>query len=203
MHTGEGIQITYLGQFFQVFLYLWPMILLLFPHLTCLRSLSNMPRWSPAQRPTGRSTPPITGWCPSLFDPWGAFLCLCSQGGLFDLKDKKYMVSLSFMQTGLSSSLVLPLSLSWSIYPQETNSSCLAWGSSISYFTNTSSNSHSRNSGHGGYALEQRGFSRIFGWVCWCKIRWKVKEILWIIKPRKHQSLLLLHVSELDRCGIA
>ena len=104
VHTREGIQSTYLGQFFQVFLYLWPMISLLFPHLTCPRSLSNMPRWSPAQRPIGRLTPPITGWCPSLFDPQGAFLCICSQGGLSDLKDKKYMVSLSFIQTGLSSS---------------------------------------------------------------------------------------------------
>ena len=78
-YTGEGVQITYLGQFFQVFLCLWPMISLLFPHLTCPSSLSHMPRWNPAQRP----------------------------------------------------------------------------------------------SGIGGYALEQRVFSCIFGWVCWCKIRWK------------------------------
>ena len=33
--------ITYLGQFFQVFIRLWPMILFLFPHLTCSRTLPN------------------------------------------------------------------------------------------------------------------------------------------------------------------
>ena len=59
-----------------------------------------------------------------------------------------------------------------------------------------SSNSHNRSSDHGGYALQQRGFSLIFGWVSWCKTRWKVEEILWLIKPRKHHSLHLLDVSD-------
>ena len=63
----------------------------------------------------------IMVWCslPSL-TYWGTFLHMCSQRGLFDLKNEKYVVSLSSIQVqaGLSSSLFLPLSLSWSICPQ-------------------------------------------------------------------------------------
>ena len=74
----------------------------------------------------------LWGCAPSLFDPQGGFLNMCSQGGLLDLKNEKYVVSLSLIWAGLSSSLLLPLSLSWSICPQGTDSSCSAWGPSIS-----------------------------------------------------------------------
>ena len=134
--TREVIQITYIGQFFRVFVYLWPVISFLFPHLTCSRTLSNprahlWTKWIPAQRPMGRLTSPILGWRLLLF--WqGAILCMCSRGGLLDLKNEKYVVSLSFIQAGLNSYLLLPSSLSWSVCPQGTDSSCSAWGPSIS-----------------------------------------------------------------------
>ena len=38
----EVIQITYIGQFFRVFVYLWPIILFLFSHLTGPRTLPNL-----------------------------------------------------------------------------------------------------------------------------------------------------------------
>ena len=60
---------------------------------------------------------------------------MCCWGGLLDLKNEKYVVSLSFIQAGLSCSLILPLSLSWSTFPQGTDSGCSACGPSISYLT--------------------------------------------------------------------
>ena len=49
--------------------------------------------------------------------PWESFL---GMWGFLDLKDEKYVVSLEV----LNPTLVLPLSLSWSICPQGINSSC-------------------------------------------------------------------------------
>ena len=46
------------------------------------------------------------------FDHQGTLLCLCVLGGLLDLKNEKSVVSLSFLNAVLSSSLLLPLSLS-------------------------------------------------------------------------------------------
>ena len=117
--------------------------LISFPHLTYPRSLLDMRAhlftniWILVQRPMGRLTPPIMGWCPLPFCPLGAFLHTCSRGGLLDLKNKKYVVSLSLIQAGLSSSLLLLLSSSWSVCPQGTDSSCSAWGPSISCLTRT------------------------------------------------------------------
>ena len=56
------------------------------------------------------------GWHPSLFDPQGAFLLMCSQEGLLDLEDQKSVVSLSFIWAEFSSSLPLSLLLSSSIH---------------------------------------------------------------------------------------
>ena len=56
---------------------------------------------------------------------------MCSLGNLLDLKNEKHVVSLFFIRAGLSSSLLLPLSLSWSICPQGMDSSCSAWGPSL------------------------------------------------------------------------
>ena len=47
------------------------------------------------------------GGAPSLFDPRGAFLCMRSWEGLLDLENRKYVVSLSFVGAGLSSSFTL------------------------------------------------------------------------------------------------
>ena len=66
-------------------------------------------------------TPPIMGWHPSLFSPQGTFLCMNSWKDLFDLKNEKYVVSLSFIWAGSSSSLPLPLSyLGVSAHGRET-----------------------------------------------------------------------------------
>ena len=47
------------------------------------------------------------GWRPLPFGPRGAFLCMCS---VLDLGNEEYVVSLSLICAGLSSSLLLPLS---------------------------------------------------------------------------------------------
>ena len=54
--------------------------------------------------------------------PWG-----CKESDTAE-----HLAPLSFILTGLSSSLFLLLSLSRSIYPQGTNSSCSAWGPAMS-----------------------------------------------------------------------
>ena len=38
----EGVKFTQIGQFFRFFVYLWPIICLLFSHLTCPSTLTNM-----------------------------------------------------------------------------------------------------------------------------------------------------------------
>ena len=43
-------------------------------------------------------------------------MCMCSQEGFLDLKNKKYMVLLRLTWAGLSSSLPLPLLLSSSVH---------------------------------------------------------------------------------------
>ena len=48
-------------------------------------------------------------------------------GGLLDLKNEKYVVTLSSIQVGLSSFSLLPLSLLWSLCPQGTGYSCSGW----------------------------------------------------------------------------
>ena len=57
---------------------------------------------------------------------------MCSLDGLFDLKKEDYGVFLSLIWAGLSVFSLLLLSLSQSICPQGTGSSCSAWGPSIS-----------------------------------------------------------------------
>ena len=66
--------------------------------------------------------------CPPFSNLWGTFLYLCSSWSLLDLKIEKYVVSLSFTGAGFSPSLLLPLSLSWSMCPQGINTRCSAWG---------------------------------------------------------------------------
>ena len=62
----------------------------------------------------------LWGGTPSLLGPQGAFLCMCSWKGLPDVENKGYVVSLSSVWAGLSSSLPLRVfSSSWSICPQE------------------------------------------------------------------------------------
>ena len=81
----------------------------------------------------GRLMPPIMGrHPPHLWKlPQGVFLHICSQGDLLVLKTEKYVVSLSFVHAGFSSSLLLPF-FALSICPQGTDSSCSAWGLSRS-----------------------------------------------------------------------
>ena len=46
---------------------------------------------------------------PPFSDPWGTFLHMCNLEGLLELKNEKYMVSLSLIKAGFSSSLLLRL----------------------------------------------------------------------------------------------
>ena len=63
----------------------------------------------------------LWGGSSSLFGPRGTFLHKCSQEVLLDLKNEKYVVCLSLIWAGLSSSFPPPLSLSWSICLQGTD----------------------------------------------------------------------------------
>lgn len=73
---------------------------------------------------------------PSPFsDAQGTFLCMCSLGGLLDPRNEKYVASISLLPKQDSAPLC---SLSWSICPQETESSCSAWGPAISCLSDAS-----------------------------------------------------------------
>ena len=103
-----------MGQFFWVFVFLWPIILFYFSHLTRLRALPDMhifwPRWTPKQGFAEMLAGLIMVWCPLLFWPRGVFLHMWSWG-LPDPGNRKYVTSWSFAQVGLSPSLPLPLPL--------------------------------------------------------------------------------------------
>ena len=63
----ELIQIPYIGQSFRVFVYLWPIISFLFPHLTCSRTLPNMraqlfAKMDPTAKDCGCMST-LMGWC--------------------------------------------------------------------------------------------------------------------------------------------
>ena len=134
-HALEVVWITYMGCFFQVssgqsyyFAWFWDCIWFNSRSSPVWVYISQ-PRWILVKRPMGRLTSSTMGWFPLLFGPLGAFLCTCCWEHLLDLKNKKYVVSI---WAGLRSSSLLLLFSSWSICPQRTNSSCSAWGPSIS-----------------------------------------------------------------------
>ena len=80
-----------------------------------------------------RLTSPTIGWHPpSHFDLQGGFLRMWGREGLLDLEKEDYVVCLSLIWAVLSFFSLLLLSSSWTICPQGTNSSCSAWGPSIS-----------------------------------------------------------------------
>ena len=72
-------------QFFQVFVYLWPITWFLFPHLPCPRTLHSMcaqpetfSKMDSSPEPYGAALAShIMGWCPPPLDPPGDFLCVC------------------------------------------------------------------------------------------------------------------------------
>ena len=67
------------GQFFQVFVYLWPIVWFLFPHLTCLKILPNMHvAWIQPRDLWGRPWHHLfLGGTPSFFTPKESF-CACA-----------------------------------------------------------------------------------------------------------------------------
>lgn len=90
------------------------------PYLTCPRVLTNMhmhlfANMDSSIEALGRLMPPVMGRHPPHFWklPQGVFLHVCSQGDLLVLRTEKYVVSLSFVHAGFSSSLPLPWSLPW------------------------------------------------------------------------------------------
>ena len=72
-------------QFFQVFVYLWPITWFLFPHLPCPRTLHSMCAQPETFSKVDSSPEPFwaaltlhsMGWCPPPLDPPGDFLCVC------------------------------------------------------------------------------------------------------------------------------
>ena len=72
------------------------------------------------KRPVGRLTSPTMGDAPSLCDPSRDFMHMYSWEGLLDLKNEKYVVSLSLVWAGLSSSLALPLLFSKSVHQRQS-----------------------------------------------------------------------------------
>lgn len=75
------------------------------PSTLCVHLLDKI---DSSARVSGKLTRSSMVWCPSLLWSPGTFLCMCSSGGFFDLKNEKYLASLSFIQVGLSSSFLLP-----------------------------------------------------------------------------------------------
>lgn len=78
------------------------------------------------RRPTGRSTSLTMWWCPLPIWPLSSLSVRVQLEGLLDLKNEERVVFLSLIWTGLSFSSFLLLSLSWSICPEGTDSSCPA-----------------------------------------------------------------------------
>ena len=89
-------------------------------------------------------------WCPLSFDFQGAFLYVCSQEGLLDFENEEYEV---FDLLSEQNSAPLSLLLFWSIYPQGTNSTFLAWSLSLV------------SCGHG-YGDRKAWWTRILGVTC-------------------------------------
>ena len=89
-------------------------------------------------------------WCPLSFDFQGASLYVCSQEGLLDFENEEYEV---FDLLSEQNSAPLSLLLFWSIYPQGTNSTFLAWSLSLV------------SCGHG-YGDRKAWWTRILGVTC-------------------------------------
>lgn len=113
--------------------FLWPVILLfLKPQSLPVYSFSQL-RQIPTQRTVGRLTSQIMSWHPSFFGPQGAFPHMYSQEGLPDLRNEKYLASLSSFWAGLRSSLlVIIFTLGTCPWAQTS-----AWGPSISFLKKT------------------------------------------------------------------
>ena len=76
----------------KAFVYIWLIILFLFSHGTCPRTLPRyeynfLLRWTPPQKPVGVCPHLLWAGTPSLYDPRGVFLCSCRQGSFPDLRN--------------------------------------------------------------------------------------------------------------------
>ena len=112
--------------------FLWPVILLFFAlfwaHIWFISGFSNVCMHLLAKMDPRRGLWVdwhylLSSGASSISDPRGNFLYLCNQEGLLELESEKYVVSLYLTWAGLSSFSFLPLSPSWSICPQGTDSS--------------------------------------------------------------------------------
>ena len=70
----------------------------------------------------------LTTWRHSPFDLQGAFLHMCSWGGLLTLRMRNMWSLIFYLGRAQPSLSVVLLFPSWSISPQGTNSNCLPWG---------------------------------------------------------------------------
>ena len=134
-HAPMVVWFTYMGHFFWVsfgqsscFAWFWVCIwyMAVLSHVCVCFS---WPIWILAKKPMGRLTLLTMRWHPLPFDFWGAFLHMYSWK--FSLSSRmRNTWSLSFIWAGLSSSFA-PAVLEY--LSTGDNSSCPAWGPSISY----------------------------------------------------------------------
>ena len=102
-----------MGQFFQVFVLLWPIILLLShtwpvlgPYLICVHIF--LPRWIPAQRPRGDWQHILWGSTPSFSNLWRAFLHVSS----WEVSFTSGVTDVVILSLYTSRAQLLPLTLS-------------------------------------------------------------------------------------------
>ena len=125
-------QITYTGQFFWVFVYLWPVIFFFYHNLPALgpspTCVSNyFPRWIPVQRPmVGVWHHLFWGSAPSFLTPKESF-CTCVAGEVFLTSRMRNTWSLCLL-FGQDSA---PPCSCHCLYLRESVHSCSAWGQSI------------------------------------------------------------------------
>ena len=94
--TAEWLHFHFLsiGQSFLVFVYLWPIISFFFPRTLPNIYMYFLLRWIPPQRTMDAGPHLLWGGIPSLFNPQGAFRCMCGEGSFPDLRSGHLIPSL-------------------------------------------------------------------------------------------------------------
>lgn len=136
--SQKATSITYIGQFFWVFVYIWPIISFLSQHLLVLgpypRCMSNfLLRWLVG------ACPHLWGWGSLPFQPQGAFLHMCAGRSFLDLRSgtsSLYFSKCSALATSFVLGSVLGESRSLTFTPLDKRG-CLAQGPSVSYLSLT------------------------------------------------------------------
>ena len=114
-HSKEAIYITGIGQFFWVFVYLWPIISVLFPHLTSPGPSPTwvhkniLLRWIAQQRPVGTRPHLLWDGAPSILTPKESSCIHADRGVFLDLRSS-LLISLLQQSSASTTSLVVGVS---------------------------------------------------------------------------------------------